>query len=243
MQELKVLFEDRDLIVAVKPSGTESESAKGTEPDMVNLIRNRIAKADPGKGEPYVGVVHRLDKPVEGIMVFAKNRETAAALSKQLAEGKMKKLYRAVLCGQPEAASGSLSDWIVQDGKTGTSKTVPKNTPGAKKADLKYRVTGKKYLEGERISEVEIELLTGRHHQIRVQFSSRGLPLLGDHRYNPAYLKADGKGRFLPPAGLCGKPCGENLALCAVSLSFVHPKSRKPMNFSIKPGGEAWNLF
>jgi len=242
MPELNILFEDRDLLVAYKPAGVESESARGLASDMVNMIKNHLAASDRS-GEPYVGVVHRLDKPVEGVMVFAKTKEAAAALSREIADGNMKKKYRAVLCGQPAELSGTLTDWIRQDVKTNFSEVTKENAPGAKKAVLKYRVILRKYIEGERISEAEIELLTGRHHQIRVQFSSRGLPLLGDRKYNPAYGRKDEKGRTVPPSGLCGKPCGENLALCAVSLSFVHPKSRKPMHFECRPQGAAWKLL
>jgi len=255
MEELNILFEDGDILVAVKPAGVESESAKGLEPDMVNRIRNHIRKTAPGAGGgvPYVGVVHRLDKPVEGIMVFAKTKEAAAALSRQMAEGKMKKIYRAVLCGVPSAPSGTFTDFILQDNKSNRSEVTAKETPGAKRAELKYRVTGKKYVtvkdasgkpgKGEQISEVEIELLTGRHHQIRVQFAAHKLPLLGDRKYNPAYLKTDAKGRFLTPEGICGTPEGDKLALCAVSLSFVHPKSRKPLHFVCKPTGDGWEIL
>jgi len=251
MEDLNVLYEDRDILVAVKPSGVESEAAKGIEPDMINLIRNRLQKekggsekAGPAGSEaPYVGLIHRLDKPVEGIMVFAKTKEAAAALSKQTAEGTMKKKYRAVLCGQPAVPKGVFTDYLRKDPGNNFSEIVKKDVPGAKKAELRYAVLAKKYLSGEQISEVEIELVTGRHHQIRVQFAAHGLPLLGDRKYNPAYLKTGGKGNILPPAGLCAQPCGERLALCAVSLSFVHPKTRKPMSFAWKPSGPAWDLF
>ncbi len=226
MAELDILYEDRELLVAVKPAGVESEAARGLEPDMVNRIRNHLA----GSGrEPYVGVIHRLDKPVSGIMVFAKSKESAAALSKELRDGKMQKKYRAILCGQPKEKKGTLTDWLVQEKQGNRSRTGTKGEAGAKEARLRYTLLRKKYLEGEQISEVEIELLTGRHHQIRVQFAARGLPLMGDRKYNPAY-------EATPAAGLCGSSgLGKQLCLCAYFLSFTHPKSRKRMQFSIEP--------
>ena len=237
MEELKILFEDREILVAVKPEGVDSEAAGGFGRDMVNMIRNHLAQSGagaqssrPGSGQPpYVGVIRRLDKPVSGIMVFAKTKEAAAALSKELREGKMTKTYRAILCGQPAEKNGMLCDWMIQEKKGNLSRVGKKTDPGAKEAKLSYTVLRKQFLEGQQISEVEIRLLTGRHHQIRVQFASRGMPLMGDRKYNPAYQTS-------PPAGLCGtSEMGKHLCLTAVSLSFTHPKTRKPMHFSIDP--------
>lgn len=226
MTELEILFEDRDILVAVKPEGVESEAARGLAPDMVNRIRNHLSVS--GK-EPYVAVIQRLDKPVTGIMVFAKNKESAAALSRELREGGMKKKYRAILCGQPKEKQGSFSDWLVHETKGNVTRCGRKGEPGAKEARLNYRLLRKKFTEGEQISEVEIELLTGRHHQIRVQFASRGLPLFGDRKYNPAY-------RETAPRGLCGSTeLGARLCLCACSLEFTHPRSRKRLHFAIEP--------
>ena len=129
MTELEILFEDRDILVAVKPEGVESEAARGLAPDMVNRIRNHLSVS--GK-EPYVAVIQRLDKPVTGIMVFAKNKESAAALSRELREGGMKKKYRAILCGQPKEKQGSFSDWLVHETKGNVTRCGRKGEPGAK---------------------------------------------------------------------------------------------------------------
>lgn len=231
MEGLRILYEDREILVAVKPEGVDSEAARGLGRDMVNLIRNHLAEQAGGrlKAPPYVAVIQRLDKPVSGIMVFGKTKEAAAALSKELREGKMKKTYRAILCGQPADKKGTLTDWIVQEEKGNLSRTAAKTDSGAKEAKLNYTVLRKQFLEGEQVSEVEIELLTGRHHQIRVQFASRGMPLVGDRKYNPAYS-------VTPAGGICGSTeMGAHLCLCAVSLSFTHPKTRKPMKFRIDP--------
>ena len=242
MEELKILYEDREILVAVKPEGVDSEAAGGFGKDMVNLIRNHLARnsgnsgaAAPqggraGSGQPpYVGVIQRLDKPVTGIMVFAKTKDAAAVLSRELREGKMTKTYRAILCGQPAEKSGTLCDWMVQEKKGNLSRVGQKTDPGAKEAKLSYKVLRKQFLESQQISEVEIRLLTGRHHQIRVQFASRNMPLMGDRKYNPAYQSS-------PPEGLCGSSeMGKHLCLAAVSLSFTHPKTKKPLRFSMEP--------
>ena len=223
MAELKILYEDGDIIAAVKPAGVDSEAARGLAPDMVNLVRSHLAA---GKGAPYVGVIQRLDRPVSGIMVFSKNPETAAALSKALREGKIEKLYRAILCGVPEKAEDTLTDWLVQEKKGNLTRTGRKGEPGAKEARLMYRILRTEERDGQWYSEAEIRLLTGRHHQIRVQFASRGLPLLGDRKYG------------LPDAGdrKYGLPAAENrLCLCAVRLAFPHPKTGKNLSFSIDP--------
>ena len=164
MAELKILYEDGDIIAAVKPAGVDSEAARGLAPDMVNLVRSHLAA---GKGAPYVGVIQRLDRPVSGIMVFAKNPETAAALSKALREGKFQKLYRAILCGVPEKAEDTLTDWLVQEKKGNLTRTGRKGEPGAKEARLMYRILRSEERDGQWYSEAEIRLLTGRHHQIR----------------------------------------------------------------------------
>ena len=217
MAELKILYEDGDIIAAVKPAGVDSEAARGLAPDMVNLVRSHLAA---GKGAPYVGVIQRLDRPVSGIMVFSKNPETA------LREGKFEKLYRAILCGVPEKAEDTLTDWLVQEKKGNLTRTGRKGEPGAKEARLMYRILRTEERDGQWYSEAEIRLLTGRHHQIRVQFASRGLPLLGDRKYG------------LPDAGdrKYGLPAAENrLCLCAVRLAFPHPKTGKNLSFSIDP--------
>ena len=223
MAELKILYEDGDIIAAVKPAGVDSEAARGLAPDMVNLVRSHLAA---GKGAPYVGVIQRLDRPVSGIMVFAKDPETAAALSKALREGKFQKLYRAILCGVPEKAEDTLTDWLVQEKKGNLTRTGRKGEPGAKEARLMYRILRSEERDGQWYSEAEIRLLTGRHHQIRVQFASRGLPLLGDRKYG---LPDAGDRKYGLPAA------GNRLCLCAVRLAFPHPKTGKNLSFSIDP--------
>lgn len=227
---VKIIYEDQDILVAEKPVGMESQSSRRLEPDMVSEIKKYLStkpstKSSPRGGEPYVGVIHRLDKPVSGVMVYAKNQKAAAALSRQLQSGQMKKIYRAVVCGKLVDSVGSYVDYLLKDGKSNCSQVVDKDTAGAKRAELNYRVLAEEEAEGEEpISLVEIELLTGRHHQIRAQFAAHGHPLRGDNKYNP-----DCKGGFP--------------ALSAVRLSFLHPATGKRVEFSMEPQGELFGRF
>mgnify|MGYP003061542611 CR=1 FL=1 len=198
---LDILYEDKDILVVVKPAGVESQTSRRLEPDMVSEIRKYLVihkLCTPGK-EPYVGVIHRLDKPVSGVMVYAKTKNAAASLSKQVAEGKMHKKYLAVLCGKPVDNVEKYVDYLLKDEKENTSRIVDMGIKGGKRAELICRALETKPVEpyGE-LTLAEIELLTGRHHQIRVQMSGHGLPLWGDNRYNPAFQKGDAAMELCP---------------------------------------------
>lgn len=235
---LSVLFEDSNLIVVEKPAGIESQSARGFEEDMVSRIREHIHKLSPKKSTrtpggqpPYVGVIHRLDRPVRGVMVYAKTQKAAALLCRQVQEGKMRKIYRAVVCGKPVDNSGTYVDFLLKDRKINCSRIVDKSVDGGKLARLNYQIVESRTItdetggkEPQLLTLVEIELLTGRHHQIRVQMAGHGTPLYGDSKYGKS-----------PAAG--------PLALCAVRLAFVHPITGKEMNFSIEEKGGAFDLF
>ena len=228
---LKVLYEDQEIIVVVKPAGVESQAAKKFAPDMLSEIKKHMVinkLCTPGK-EPYVAVIHRLDKPVSGIMVYAKTKKAAAALSEQVQNRKMDKYYEAIVCGKPVNTVDKYVDYLKKSVDGNYSQVVDKEDNEAKRAELTFE-TLKTVEEGEEIySHVRIHLLTGRHHQIRVQFASHGLPLYGDGRYNLAV--AEKQVRQTP------------LALCAVSLAFDHPTTKKRMEFSIEPSGGAFRMF
>lgn len=238
---LTILYEDKEILVAEKPVGMESQSSRRFEPDMVSEIKNHLkistkltTKPSTGEKEPYVGVIHRLDKPVGGIMVYAKTQKAAAALSRQVQDGSMQKTYQAVVCGKPVDIVGKYVDYLLKDGKNNYSTVVDKSVKDAKRAELEYRVLQTKETEDGVLSLVEIHLLTGRHHQIRVQFSSRNTPLWGDNKYHPAWggiLPGQGKNDAAP-----GKRRG-TLALYSVGLSFLHPATGKPLEFTMKPKG------
>ena len=230
---LKVLYEDQDLIVVVKPAGVESQAAKKFAPDMISEIKKHMVinkLCTPGK-EPYVAVIHRLDKPVTGVMVYAKTKKAAAALSSQVQNRKMDKYYEAVVCGKPVNTVDNYVDYLKKSVDGNYSQVVDKGENDAKRAELSFETLKTVETEEGVLSHVRIHLLTGRHHQIRVQFSSHGLPLYGDGRYNPMFNGEEANGRR------------GALALCASSLAFEHPSTGKRMEFSIKPSGGAFQKF
>lgn len=227
MKHERILYEDNDVIVCHKPAGIATQTARVGQADMVSEISNYLKTIHPEwKSPPYVGVVHRLDQPVEGILVFARNKTAAADLSRQAAGSGMKKEYLAVVCGAHFPRTGELKDYLLKDGKTNTSRVVPPEIRGAKEARLSYEVLS----EGSSgTALVRILLDTGRHHQIRVQMANAGMPLLGDHKYaGEAALKISA-GRGV-----------RDIALCAYQLTFTHPKTGKRMAFEVKPEGAAF---
>ena len=230
---LKVLYEDDEIIVVVKPAGVESQAAKRFAPDMVSEVKKHLVinkSCTPGK-EPYVGVIHRLDRPVSGIMVYARNQKAAASLSSLMQQGKMEKWYKAVVCGKPVDNHGVYVDYLRQNQGENRSEIVDKSAAGSKRAELSYTAEASTERcdagESREYSLVRIRLLTGRHHQIRVQFSGHGTPLYGDDKY----------GEKTAP----GQP--DLLALCAFRLSFPHPVTGKRMEFEMEPSGGAFEWF
>lgn len=236
---LKVLYEDKEIIVVVKPAGVESQAAKKFAPDMLSEIKKHMVinkMCTPGK-EPYVAVIHRLDKPVSGVMVYAKTKNAAAALSKQVQDRKMDKFYEAVVCGKPVNNVDNFVDYLKKTVDGNYSQVVDKGDNDAKRAELSYEVVNRVETDDGVLSRVRIHLLTGRHHQIRVQFAHHGMPLYGDGRYNPAFC---GSVIGAPEGAAVQRPRQIPLALCAVSLAFNHPTTGKRMEFSIEPSGGAF---
>lgn len=211
-----ILYEDQDLIVCVKPSGIATQSSRIGTPDMVSILKNHIYKNSEKKTEPYLAVVHRLDQPVEGLLVFAKNRSAAAKLTKQLTQYGFGKYYRALLIGTPSPDHGSLCDYLVKDGKTNTSRICTPDTNGAKKAVLHYKILESK----PPFSLAEVTLETGRHHQIRVQMAHLGCPIAGDRKYGTASADVPLK-KY------------QTLQLYACRLTFCHPRTCRQMEFRL----------
>lgn len=229
----RILYEDNDIIVCHKPAGIATQTARVGQADMASEITNYLKAARPdSKKTIYVRVIHRLDQPVEGILVFAKNKTAATVLSRQAAGEQMEKEYLAVVCGKDMPQSGKLTDYLVKDGRTNTSRVVPSEVKDAKKAVLEYEVLEKKLPEegGSRcLALVRIRLHTGRHHQIRVQMANAGMPLLGDHKYADEAALALSKRLEL-----------KEVALCASRLVFDHPGTGKRLSFQITPKGAAF---
>lgn len=216
----EIIYEDRSILVCRKEAGLPVQSARMGTMDLESILKNHIAAENPGQ-MPYLGVVHRLDQPVEGILVFGKTSRDTAELNKQMAKGIMEKRYLAVTCGIPEQREGTFTDYLKKDGRQNTSCVVGKEIPGAKKAVLDYKVLE----EADGFALVEILLHTGRHHQIRVQFAHHKIPLLGDRKYGGADQQTS------------------TVALCAYSLKFNHPKNKKKMDFITTPKHEAFQRF
>lgn len=225
---MNVLYEDEQIIVVEKPVGMESQSSGTFEPDMVSEVKKHRTLLSPKREEPYVGVIHRLDKPVGGILVYAKTKKAAGALSKQVSGNKMGKRYVAVVCGKPVDNSGKYVDYLWKDGKRNISVIVDKGRTDGKRAELSYEVLGELETEAGLLCLLEIKLESGRHHQIRVQMAGHQIPILGDLKYNSLGRTLGGQ---------------KYPALCAWKLSFFHPADGRKMEFSIKPTGAAFGLF
>lgn len=237
---LKILYEDPQIIVVWKPVGMESQSSRGFAADMVSEIKRHIHNSSPKRGEPYLAVIHRLDQPVSGILVYAKTKRAAAALSKQVSDGSMKKKYLAVVCGKPVNNSDTLVDYLLKDKKTNVSRIVDKRTTDAKRAELSYVVKGSREAEPYgTLTLMEIQLLTGRHHQIRVQMAGHGMPLWGDNKYHPLFSAPTAPNHMAP--GHSAAPV--HVALAAWQLSLIHPVTGKNMMFQEPPMGEVFRIF
>lgn len=227
--KVNILQEDKDILVCIKPQGVATQSDKTMDMDLMSYLKNHIHQAEPDKGEPELYVVHRLDRPVGGIIVFAKNKQAAAHLSKQIQNGRMKKYYQAVLTGDLPDWEGSLVDYLLKDGKTNTSSVVNKNTPEAKRAELNYEVLDVIETDEGVLTYVLIELITGRHHQIRVQMANQNAGIWGDTKYNPLFQKT--------------KRVYRQIGLYATQLSLIHPSTGEKLRFKTEPEGEAFDLL
>lgn len=215
---LRILHEDEHIIICYKPAGIPTQTKKLGEQDMESLLKNYL------KGG-YVAVIHRLDQPVEGLLVFAKTPFAAKELNKGLQGEGFGKYYKAVLWGIPMESSATLENYLVKDGKTNTSRIATQGERDAKKAVLSYEVLSTGQDGGRDISLVKIKLDTGRHHQIRVQMAHMGCPIWGDAKYN---TQAIHDRRF------------RHIALCAYRLEVAHPKTKKQIVFEIEPEGEGF---
>ncbi len=214
MQKLKIIYEDNHIIVVEKPPNIPSQSDKTGDMDMLTIIKKYIKEKYNKPGNVYLGLVHRLDRPVGGVMIFAKTSKAASRLSNQVREKVFKKEYMAVVDGKFTKKEGTLVDYLYKDERNNISKVVNKDKKNAKKAILDYKVLV--YNEVKNLSLIKINLHTGRHHQIRVQLSNFKHSIFGDQKYGT-------RGR------------GKQIALWAYKLTIEHPITKKKMEFEDLP--------
>ena len=211
---MEILFEDGQIAVIVKPAGMASQlTPRGN--DCVTALRAHTG------GEIFA--VHRLDTPTTGVMVYAKTKKAAAFLSKEIAEGRFQKEYLALVHGRPEDPSGNMEDWLFKDARNKTY-VVKRERKGVKQARLSYETIATSEYDAKTLSLLKIRLLTGRTHQIRVQFASRKMPLVGDRRYGSSVTS-------------------DNIMLCSHRLRFTHPFSGEEMDFLYRPEDGVFALF
>lgn len=224
MEKLTVLYEDNQIIVVVKPQNMPTQADSSGDEDLLSAVKQYVKQKYDKPGEAYIGLVHRLDRPTGGVMVFARTSKAAARLQEQMKTGTFEKKYLAVTVGVPRDRQGRLSHYLVKDTANNMVRVVPAAVEGAKKAELEYKV-----LEiADKVALVDIKLITGRSHQARVQMQSMGTPIFGDARYGGDTLAK-----------------GHNLALWAYELRFYHPVSKSPFVFKVFPPVDEvpWNVL
>ena len=223
MEKLTILYEDNQIIVVIKPQNVPTMSDESKDDDMLSIVKSYVKEKYEKPGEAFIGLVHRLDRPTGGIMVFARTSKAAKRLSEQFQTHSVEKVYYAIVNGVPKEKTKKLVNYLKKDEKENIVKLAPMSEKDAKKAELVYSVledNGKESL-------VEIKILTGRSHQIRVQMANIGHSLVGDVKY--------------------GKEMGRtsNLGLWAGKLSFDHPVTKERLVFIACPdeNEKPWNKF
>jgi len=229
---LNILMEDDDIIVCEKPAGTPTQTNSLSAKDMVSILKNHLNESNTSNKEPYLGLIHRLDQPVGGVMVFAKNPKAAKFLSEQVQNKTMKKQYLAIITNDLSKEIGkepkTLMDYLVQNKQTNASSISSASNKNAKKAELDYTVLDVIQNNGQPLSLINVNLKTGRHHQIRVQTAAHLGGIYGDKKYNKKF-----KDTQTPT----------NLLLYSHKLSFIHPTSKKEMNFQNIPHLDLFDCF
>ncbi|MEJ8764936.1 RluA family pseudouridine synthase [Oceanobacillus sp. HCA-5259] len=221
--DLKILYEDNHLLYVIKPVNMPVQEDRTGDPDLLNVVKSDIKERYNKPGNVYVGMVHRLDRPVGGVMVFAKTSKAASRISDVIRKQEMEKKYLAIVRGVPDKEFARLEDYLVKNKKKNIVHTSTKENKEAKRALLDFEVLGTK----KGLSLLAITLHTGRPHQIRVQLASRGLPLYGDQKYGENVNKP-----------------GEQIALWSSELALPHPTKKEKIRISAAPPNEyPWNLF
>ncbi|MBR5287954.1 MAG: RluA family pseudouridine synthase [Clostridia bacterium] len=218
---VQIVYEDNHLLVVVKPPNMPTQADTSGDPDLHSTMKQYIAQTYNKPGAVYLGLVHRLDRPVGGLVVLAKTSKAADRLSQQVRQKTLARQYVAAVRGAAQEEA-ELCDWLLKDEKTNTVRCVKAGTPGAKDAKLRYRCVG----GSDGLSLLRVKLFTGRSHQIRVQLMNSGTPIWGDARYG------------------AGKP-GEQIALWGAHLGLVHPTKKEEMHFDAMPPASRmpWSCF
>ena len=222
---MEILYEDNHIIVVSKPQGVASQPDETGDKDILTQVKEYIKEKYNKPGEAFVGLVHRLDRPTGGAMVFAKTSKAASRLSEQMRNGDFDKTYLAVVCGKPRESKAKIVSYLKKDEKTNTALIVPQTTTGAKRAELDYEVLA--YNQDTDHSLVKVKIYSGRGHQIRVQMKSIKCPIFGDQKYG---------GEGMPKV---------MLNLFATELAFLHPVTKQKLIFRVYPPETtfAWNEF
>ena len=218
---IRIVYEDNHLLVVVKPPNMPTQADASRDPDVHSLMKDYIAEKYQKPGAVYLGLVHRLDRPVGGLLVLGRTSKAADRLSGQVRSKTLARQYVAAVRGKAPD-SGELHDWLLKDERTNTVRVVPEGTPGAKEALLRFACVAR----AEGLSLLRVRLFTGRSHQIRVQLAHSKIPIWGDARYGG------------------GRP-GEQIALWGAHLGLVHPTLREELRFDAPPPREAapWRAF
>lgn len=214
---MQVVYEDNHIIVVSKESGEIVQGDKTGDSPLSETVKQYIKETYAKPGDVFLGVVHRLDRPVSGLVMFARTSKALARLNKLFADGEIHKIYWAITKNYPKEKEGTLSNWLVRNEKQNKSYVYDNEVPNSKRAVLDYKLIGKSdsyYL-------LEVELKTGRHHQIRCQLANIGCPIKGDLKYGAKRSNPDG-----------------SISLQAHSMHFIHPVSKKEINLVLEASGE-----
>ena len=211
---MEIVYEDNHIIVVNKAAGEIVQGDKTGDKPLVELLKEYLKEKYNKPGNVFCGVVHRIDRPVSGLVVFARTSKALTRLNEMLRKGEIHKTYHALVQGKPKETEGTLENFLISDGRINKTFISTPENPEAKKSILEYKTLG----IGERYSLLEINLLTGRKHQIRAQLSAIGHPIKGDLKYGASRSNPDG-----------------GISLQSHSLSFVHPVSKQPMSFTAPP--------
>ena len=221
--DINIIYEDNHVLVVQKPCNIPSQKDNTNDVDMCDILKNYLKEKYNKQGNVYLGLVHRLDRPVGGLMVFAKTSKAASRLSDSIRKKEFKKTYLVVVNGKLKEKERVLHDYLLKDKKNNMVSVVKKGTKDAKEAILEYKVLQ----EVDNFSLIMVKLITGRSHQIRVQFKNVGNPLFGDQRYGREFSKI-----------------GQQIALWSYEVEFLHPTKKEVMKFILKPDKvSVWKLF